>query len=126
MKSLQIRHCDRSFPQGAAATSREEIYRLSLENVTELISVLDCSARELYSSPSWRAARIQPQPDTGDWFAPIYSEDRQRGRECFRTILLTSQPQRVEFRLLREDGAICLAESRWSVAQGQDGRVSHV
>jgi PAS domain S-box-containing protein len=105
----------------------ERLFRLILENVDDLITVIDPQGRRLYNSPSYR--RILGDNGTapdGDAFQEIHPEDRDRIRKAFRETIRTGISPRMEYRFVTADGRIRQIESQGNVIRDAAGEVAHV
>ena len=105
----------------------EEQFRLIMENLADLVAVLDLDGRRLYNSPSYRDILGDPRRLLGtSSFDQVHPEDRARVREVFEETVRTGTGQRLEYRLVGQDGQARHIESQGSVIRDDQGLVSKV
>ena len=105
----------------------EERFRLIAENVADMIAVLDLDGRRIYNSPSYESILGDPESLKGtDGFQEIHPEDLERVKQVFRETVRTGVGQRIEYRLLGNDGAAHDIDSKGSLIRDSDGKVSRV
>lgn len=110
-----------------AIRQSEERFRLITENLTDLVAVLDLDGRRLYNSPSYRDLLGDPESLRGSCsFEQIHPGDRERVRESFQETVRTGVGQRLEYRLVDQQGRIRHIESQGNVIRDDEGRVAKV
>jgi PAS domain S-box-containing protein len=102
----------------------DDLFRLILENVDDLIAVLDTQGTRIYNSPGYY--RILKDNTAGDSFAHVHPEDRSRIKSLFRQVVNTGSGGRTEYRYLTGDGSIRYIESQSSVVKNDAGQVINV
>jgi len=102
----------------------DDLFRLILENVDDLIAVLDTEGERVYNSPGYY--RILKDNTAGDSFAHVHPEDRSRIKALFRQVVQTGAGGRTEYRYLTGDGSIRYIESQSSVVKDDGGHVVNV
>lgn len=102
----------------------DDLFRLILENVDDLIAVLDTQGRRVYNSPGYR--RILKDSSAGDSFAHVHPDDRERVKALFYQVVSTARGGRTEYRYLIDDGSIRYIESQSSVVKDANGQVKNV
>lgn len=102
----------------------EDLFRLILENVDDLIAVVDTQGRRVYNSPGYQ--RILRDSSAGDSFAHVHPDDRERVRQLFQQVVSTATGGRTEYRYLINDGSIRYIESQSSVVKADNGQVKNV
>jgi len=111
----------------AALRQSEEQFRLIMENLADLVAVLDLDGRRLYNSPSYREILGDPDKLRGSSsFDQVHPEDRARVQQAFQETVRTGVGQRLEYRLVSQDGHARYIESQGSVIRDAHGRVSQV
>lgn len=105
----------------------EEQFRLIMENLADLVAVLDLDGRRLYNSPSYQgilgdAAKLRGSSS----FDQVHPEDRARVQLAFQETIRTGVGQRLEYRMVGQDGRARHIESQGSVIRDAQGRVSQV
>jgi PAS domain S-box-containing protein len=110
-----------------ALRQSEEQFRLIMENLADLVAVLDLDGCRLYNSPSYRGILGDPRRLLGtSSFDQIHPEDRARVQEVFEETVRTGAGQRLEYRLVGQDGQARHIESQGSVIRDDRGQVSKV
>ena len=110
-----------------ALRQSEEQFRLIMENLADLVAVLDLDGRRLYNSPSYRGILGDPDKLRGtSSFDQVHPEDRARVQETFQETVRTGAGQRLEYRLVGQDGQARHIESQGSVIRDERGQVSKV
>src|SRR5947207_12239718 len=102
---------------------RNELFRQISENVDDLIVVLDVDGKRVYNSRSYLRLVGDSRAPSGDFFAEIHPDDRERIRRAFRQTVAAGLGQRAEYRFLLKDGSIRDIESQTSVVRDAEGRV---
>jgi PAS domain S-box-containing protein len=111
----------------AALRQSEEQFRLITENLADLVAVLDLDGRRLYNSPSYREILGDPDKLRGSSsFDQVHPEDRARVQQAFQEMVRTGVGQRLEYRLVSQDGHARYIESQGNVIRDAQGRVSQV
>src|SRR5438477_4418737 len=105
---------------------RNELFRQISENVDDLIVVLDGEGRRVYSSRSYLRLVGDSRAPSGDFFAEIHPDDRERIRRAFRQTVAAGLGQRAEYRFLLKDGSIRDIESQISAVRDAEGRVENM
>ncbi len=101
----------------------EERFRLIAENVADLIAVLELDGTRVYNSPSYGKILGDPELLRGtDSFREIHPDDREKVKSVFRQTVETGVGQRIEYRLLSNNGNVCYIESLGSVIRDKEGR----
>jgi PAS domain S-box-containing protein len=110
-----------------ALREREEFFRLISENVSDLIAVLDCNGRRLYSSPSYYSLLGDTAllADT-DSFSEIHPEDRERVRRAFAETVETGRRHRIDYRMVLQNGSIRFIESQGNAIRDENGTTCKV
>ena len=110
-----------------ALRQSEEQFRLIMDNLTDLVAVLDLEGRRLYNSPSYTKLLGDPELLVGTCsFEQIHPEDRERVRETFRETIRTGLGQRMEYRLVDQEGQVRHIESQGSVIRDARAQVTKV
>ena len=105
----------------------EEQFRLIMENLADLVAVLDLDGRRLYNSPSYRGILGDPDKLRGtSSFEQVHPEDRARVEVAFRETIRLGVGQRLEYRMVGEDGRVRHIESQGSLIRDAQGRLSQV
>ncbi len=87
-----------------------------MDNLADLVAVLDLHGHRLYNSPSYRRILGDPALLRGtSSFAEIHSEDRPRVEQAFQETVRTGLGQRLEYRMIGQDGQARHIESQGSV-----------
>ena len=110
-----------------ALRSKEEQFRLIMDNLADLVAVLDRNGKRLYNSPSYR--RILGDPDSllgSSSFEQVHPEDELRVREAFQETVRTGAGHRLEYRLIDSSGRARHIESQGSVIRDAQGVVTQV
>lgn len=102
----------------------DDLFRLILENMDDLIAVLDIKGRRVYNSPGY--LRILRDSSLGDSFAHVHPEDRERVKALFNEVVRTATGGRTEYRYLINDGSVRYIESQSSVVKDETGQVKNV
>lgn len=105
----------------------EIIFRLIMDNITDMIAILDNQGKRLYNSPSYNLLLGDPERLRGtDSFADVHPDDRERIRGVFHKTLETGVGHREEYRLLARDGSIRYIESQGNVINSVKGIVEKI
>lgn len=114
---------------GAAAghtPGLEEIFRLVLENVPDLIAVLDLAGRHVYVNPSYKNIISDPETLLGKEVLDIvHPDDREKVKEVLKEGLMTGQEQRVEFRMVAPNGVVRYVEAGGKAVKGPNGELKN-
>ncbi len=110
-----------------ALRENEERFRQITENVVELIALLDCEGRRLYSNPAYRELLGEAAVRVGsDVFADVHPEDQTRARAAFAQAVATGISQQVEYRLKLSDGSERQIESHAVIVRDGNDRIASV
>jgi PAS domain S-box-containing protein len=110
-----------------ALRRNEEQLRLIMENLADLVAVLDLDGHRIYNSPSYGGILGTPDRLRGtSSFVEIHPEDRARVQQAFQDTVRTGRGQRLEYRLLDQNGIPRHIESQGSVIRDDDGKVAQV
>jgi PAS domain S-box-containing protein len=105
----------------------EQQFRLIMENLADLVAVLDLNGRRLYNSPSYQSILGDPDKLRGSSsFDQIHPEDRRRVQEAFQETVRSGVGQRLEYRMVGQDGQVRYIESQGNVIRDGEGRVAQV
>lgn len=107
----------------ASVRADAELYRLMVENATDLITVSNSRGETIYASPSAfdLVGRTAEEVVTGPSLQSVHPEDVERVREVLADGFATGGIQRLQYRLVGADGRARVLESRGRAAQGPDG-----
>ena len=102
----------------------EEQFRLTLENVADMIEVLDLKGQHQYMSPSYREMTGLPETSQeSGWFHRVHADDLQKTTSFFHELVhATIQESRVEYRIVLKDDQVRFVESQGSVIRDKAGR----
>ena len=106
---------------------RDQILRMIVDNVSDLIAILDLDGKRLFNSNSYR--RILGDPDKlkgTDSFKEIHPEDREKIEKIFRDTISTGIGKRSAYRWLLKDGSVRYIESQGNVIRNAKGEVENV
>jgi PAS domain S-box-containing protein len=110
-----------------ALRQSEEQFRLIMENLADLVAVLDLNGRRLYNSPSYGHILGAPEGLVGtSSFEQVHPEDRARVQRAFQETVRTGIGQRLEYRMVDQNGLERHIESQGSVIRDDRGQVSKV
>jgi PAS domain S-box-containing protein len=110
-----------------ALRQSEEQFRLIMENLADLVAVLDLNGCRLYNSPSYQGILGDPDKLRGSSsFDQVHPEDRAQVEQAFQVTVRTGIGQRLEYRLVDQDGHARHIESQGSVIRDSQGQVSKV
>lgn len=114
--------------QAEEALRRSEVqFRLIMENLADLVSVLDLKGCGIYISPSYRAVFGKPEELEGsNVFEQLHPEDRGRVQQAFDETVKTGSGFRIECRMMDKHGNPRHLESQGSVIRDTLGNVSRV
>ena len=105
----------------------EEQFRLIMENLADLVAVLDLNGHRLYNSPSYQSLLGDPGKLRGSSsFEEIHPEDKPWVRRAFEETVRTGVGQRLNYRLVDQNGRTRHIESQGSVIRDAQGRVAQV
>jgi len=110
-----------------ALRQSEQQFRLIMDNLADLVAVLDLDGNRLYNSPSYQNILGDPTRLRGTYsFVEVHPEDRARVEQTFRETVRTGTGQRMEYRMVAQDGRVRHIESQGNVIRDEAGRVSKV
>ncbi len=97
----------------AALAESEARFRNMADHAPVMMWVTDPAGQCTYLNNAWYAftGQVEPDPPTFDWLAALHPEDRARVVRAFMAATASQSIFRMEYRLLRHDGA-----PRWVVA----------
>lgn len=114
---------------GDMLASRDEIFRLVAENVTDVIWVLDLSGRHVYFSPSVeRLTGFSVEETVADPTVAMTKEGMESARKAIREQVARDRKERsevsrpLELELVRKDGRRVWTETTWSLLRNGDDR----
>ena len=111
----------------ASLREQKEFFQLISESIGEHIAVLDLQGRRVYNSSSYRQLFSDGRELQGsDSFADVHPNDRDRVQEVFRQTAQTGIGQQIEYRLLRQDGAVRHMSSIGRAIRDHEGHVLRV
>ncbi len=117
---------DRKRTEDALRRSEEQ-FRLIMDNLVDLVAVLDLTGRRLYNSPSYAAILGDTHALKGtSSFMQIHPDDRDRVEQTFQATVRSGKGQRLEYRMLDQNGSPRHIESQGSVIRDAQGRVAQV
>lgn len=102
----------------------DDLFRMILDNVDDLIAVLDTQGQRIYNSPGYQ--RRLHDSSGGDSFAHVHPDDRQRIMDLFHQVVETGRGSRAEYRYLLGDGGIRYIESQSNAILDEHGKVDKV
>ena len=106
---------------------REQLFRLIMENTTDLIAVLDTHGRRVYNNRAYQALLGTPESLRGtDAFREVHPDDQAALRMLFLETVETGMGKRIEYRLVVPDGRVRLIESQDNVIRDAAGAVINV
>ena len=106
---------------------REQLFRLIMENTTDLIAVLDTDGRRVYNNRAYQALLGTQEPLRGtDAFLEVHPDDQAAIRMLFFETVETGIGKRTEYRLVVPDGRVRLIESQDNVIRDAAGAVVNV
>ncbi|HKN85901.1 MAG TPA: response regulator [Nitrospiraceae bacterium] len=106
---------------------REQLFRLIMENTTDLIAVLDIHGRRVYNNRAYQALLGTQEPLRGtDSFREVHPDDQAAIRMLFFETVETGIGKRTEYRLVVPDGRVRLIESQDNVIRDAAGAVVNV
>ncbi len=114
----------RAIARHAHVQTDAELYRMMIESVTDLVTVVDASGRTIYASPSAEAQTGRTAEDLRAQapFAGIHPDDREAAVAAFQVGMASGQPATLRYRNVGPDGRVRLLESHGRAAVGPDGR----
>ena len=105
----------------------EEQFRLIMENLADLVALLDPEGRRLYNSPSYHSLLGDPEKMRGSpSFDQVHPEDKPTVQRAFEETVRTGVGQRLDYRLIDQNGRTRHIESQGSVIRDARGRVAQV
>jgi two-component system cell cycle sensor histidine kinase/response regulator CckA len=106
---------------------REQLFRLIMENTTDLIAVLDVQGQRVYNNRAYQTLLGVQEPLRGtDAFREIHPDDQGAVRALFYDTIRTGVGQRAEYRLMLPDARIRLIESQGNVIRDASDAVVNV
>ena len=106
---------------------REQLFRLIMENTTDLIAVLDLKGQRVYNNRAYQELLGSPEPLRGtDSFREIHPDDQAAIRSLFFETIRTGVGKRAEYRLVLPDGRVRLIESQGNVIRDAGDAVINV
>ncbi|WP_447983526.1 response regulator [Nitrospira sp. Nam74] len=106
---------------------REQLFRLIMENTTDLIAVLDVTGKRVYNNRAYQTLLGTDESLRGtDAFREIHPDDQAAIRALFFEIVRTGIGKRAEYRLVLPDGRVRLIESQGNVIRDVTGAVVNV
>jgi PAS domain S-box-containing protein len=102
----------------------EDLFRMILDNVDDLIAVLDTKGQRIYNSPAYQ--RILKDSSAGDSFTHVHPDDRERVKALFKHVVESGKGSRTEYRYLMNDGEFRYIESQSNVVKDENGQVTKV
>jgi PAS domain S-box-containing protein len=110
-----------------ALRQSEEQFRLIMENLVDLVALLDLDGRRLYNSPSYHDILGDLDKLHGSSsFDQVHPEDRARVQQAFQETVRTGVGQRLEYRLVDQDGNARYIESQGSLIRDAQGKILKV
>jgi len=114
-------------PEAPDAARRDDLFRMILEHMGDLVAVLDTAGRRLYNSPSYRQVLGRAEELRGSSsFDEIHPDDRAKVKQVFEETVRTGTGRRSEYRFVRSDGEIRHIESQGDVIRDESGRPANV
>jgi two-component system cell cycle sensor histidine kinase/response regulator CckA len=105
----------------------QELLRLIMDNVVDLIAVLDLQGRRVYNNLAYQRLIGDPDALVGtDSFECVHPDDREHIKRMFFDTVETGVGQRAEYRFLGKDGGVRIVESLGNVIRDQEGAVVNV
>ena len=104
----------------------QELERLVLNHMSDLVAMLDTKGRRLYNSPSYKSVFGDKDLTGTNSFNEIHPEDRERVQRVFRETVESGVGQRTQYRFLLADGSIRYIESQGDVIKDSAGKVRQV
>lgn len=113
----------------AALRWSEQRFREMAENIRDLFWISSLDGRELlYVSPAYEQIWGRPIADLDQnpaaWIEAIVADDQERVR-AVRTWLADGEEYRIEYRIVRPNGAIRWVEDRGYPVRGAEGEMEH-
>ena len=106
---------------------REQLFRLIMENTTDLIAVLDVTGKRVYNNRAYQALLGTEESLRGtDSFREIHPDDQATIRALFSETVRAGTGKRAEYRLVLPDARIRLIESQGNVIRDVTGAVVNV
>ena len=106
---------------------REQLFRLIMENTTDLIAVLDLKGQRVTTIGRIKSCSGSPEPLRGtDSFREIHPDDQAAIRSLFFETIRTGVGKRAEYRLVLPDGRVRLIESQDNVIRDAADAVINV
>ena len=102
----------------------EDLFRMILDNVDDLIAVLDTKGQRIYNSPAYQ--RILKDSSAGDSFTHVHPDDRERVKALFKHVVESGKGSRTEYRYLINDDGFRYIESQSNVIKDEHGQVVKV
>ena len=106
---------------------REQLFRLIMENTTDLIAVLDVTGKRVYNNRAYQALLGTEESLRGtDSFREIHPDDQAAVRALFFETIRAGTGKRAEYRLVLPDARVRLIESQGNVIRDATGAVVNV
>jgi diguanylate cyclase (GGDEF)-like protein/PAS domain S-box-containing protein len=111
-----------------AAIDNEKQYRLIVENVSELITILDRNGKIIYASPSFqKIVGYSSKECEGKFiFEFIHREDRVKTLKTLHTRVLNKISDQVEIKLIHKEGHIVVVETKGIPNTEKNGEVEQI
>lgn len=106
---------------------REQLFRLIMDNTTDLIAVLDVTGKRVYNNRAYQALLGTDESLRGsDSFREIHPDDQAAMRAVFFETVRAGVGKRAEYRLVLPDARVRLIESQGNVIRDVTGAVVNV
>lgn len=106
---------------------REQLFRLIMENTTDLIAVLDVAGKRVYNNRAYQKLLGTEESLRGiDAFRDIHPDDQKAVRALFFETIRAGVGKRAEYRLVLPDARVRLIESQGNVIRDAAGAVVNV
>ncbi|MDF2459214.1 MAG: Blue-light-activated protein, partial [Nitrospira sp.] len=106
---------------------REQLFRLIMDNTTDLIAVLDATGKRVYNNRAYQALLGTDESLRGtDSFREIHPDDQAAMRAVFFETVRAGVGKRAEYRLVLPDARVRLIESQGNVIRDVTGTVVNV
>ena len=125
VKKLRSQHMHDTV--SAIPDSKDQIFRMITENVSDLIAILDLEGKRVYNSKSYQKILGDPFKLKGtDSFKEIHPDDREKVKKLFENTVNTGLGQRTEYRMISDEGSIRTIESQGNVIRDADGKIQNI
>jgi PAS domain S-box-containing protein len=106
---------------------RNHLFQLITENAADMIAVVDSDGRRLYNSPSYeKVLGYSAEEVRSSSFDKIHPDDRERVMEAAEKARVTGRGERLEYRILHEDGSWRILESTVSTVGNATGATTRL